>query len=93
MLIGEQLPLIPVPVTGHQRNMLSELATQLDEEDITETRHIESSVDICDDCGKGHLSRRLVCCVDGTWMAADGAEGIDIFMVTLTLWLSRTRII
>ena len=80
-----------VPVTGHQRDMLSELATQLDEEDITETRHIESPIDKCDDCGKRHLPRRLVCCVDGTWMTPDGAEGTHILVVTSTTWLSKTR--
>lgn len=69
---------------GHQRDMLSELATQLDEKDITETPHIESPIDRCDDCGKRHLRRRLVCCVDGTWLTPDGVEGIHIIAATLT---------
>jgi hypothetical protein len=31
--------------------------------------------DICDDCGKSHIRRRVVCCVDGTWMLPDGTAG------------------
>lgn len=58
-------------------------ATELDEEEITETRRLDRhndlpqfSIDVCADCGERHIPRRLVCCVDGTWMTEDGAEGI-----------------
>lgn len=76
---------VSIPVTGKQKHMLSEFATQLDEEEIAESRHIvkdirllESPIDVCVDCGQRHIPRRLVCCVDGTWMTEDGAEGIQI---------------
>ncbi|KAH6876364.1 hypothetical protein B0T10DRAFT_585450 [Thelonectria olida] len=29
----------------------------------------------CSDCGEFHVRRRLVCCVDGTWMLPDGTMG------------------
>ena len=29
----------------------------------------------CEDCGECHVRRRLVCCVDGTWMLPDGTKG------------------
>ncbi len=36
---------------------------------------LEGKDDVCADCEKAHLPRRIVICHDGTWMLPDGAIG------------------
>ncbi|KAF3193743.1 hypothetical protein TWF225_009287 [Orbilia oligospora] len=63
---------------------LRSLATRLDEESIEKATDPSSSgnsnaqiepLDPCDDCKTVHLPKRIVCCVDGTWMGSDGVAG------------------
>jgi len=62
---------------------LQDLYDELDNVQISavsapgELRRVDEADELspCYDCGKIHLPRRIVCCVDGTWMSADGATG------------------
>ncbi|KAK6358036.1 hypothetical protein TWF730_007390 [Orbilia blumenaviensis] len=58
------------------------LATKLDEEPIVKIPDPElgelnqtGASTPCSDCNKVHLPRRIICCVDGTWMGEDGVTG------------------
>lgn len=66
-------------------NALSDFATAVDAESVIgiDNRILDDPdkpgvqrLEPCTDCGYRHIPRRLVCCVDGTWMLEDGAEGI-----------------
>lgn len=35
----------------------------------------DEAIDVCPDCAVAHIPRRIVCCVDGTWMEPDGMAG------------------
>lgn len=52
------------------------LASQ-DDKPIERIRDTEDqdSISPCDDCRESHRPRRVVCCIDGTWMGPDGAVG------------------
>ncbi|KAF3315808.1 hypothetical protein TWF173_003004 [Orbilia oligospora] len=63
---------------------LSSLATRLDEESIEKATDPSPSgnseaqiepLDSCADCKTVHFPKRIVCCVDGTWMGSDGVAG------------------
>jgi len=59
----------------------SELVNELDDEPIAYVPPYglkDSGPDrlsSCRDCKKVHLPRRVVCCIDGTWMGPDGVVG------------------
>jgi len=63
---------------------LLDFATEIDARTTFDANHIapdeprttaELQPEECPDCGEKHIPRRIVCCVDGTWMLEDGAEG------------------
>ncbi|KAK6360139.1 hypothetical protein TWF730_006292 [Orbilia blumenaviensis] len=58
---------------------LKSLATEIDQQPISEVKNEGSLSQLqpCADCGKDHLRKRIVCCVDGTWMGPDGAAGSE----------------
>ncbi|KAK6524483.1 hypothetical protein TWF281_011391 [Arthrobotrys megalospora] len=57
------------------------LATKFGEEPIARIVDSQSgetgNLRKCADCNGTHLPRRVVCCVDGTWMGSDGAAGSE----------------
>ncbi|OIW27581.1 hypothetical protein CONLIGDRAFT_440593 [Coniochaeta ligniaria NRRL 30616] len=42
---------------------------------VAEWDTLDEKVDLCPDCNLAHIPRRIVCCVDGTWMEPDGMAG------------------
>ncbi|KAH7143464.1 hypothetical protein EDB81DRAFT_795723 [Dactylonectria macrodidyma] len=62
---------------------LTELAVHIDDTITRRVAHIPNehqtpvaqALSKCSDCNTEHIPRRLVVCVDSTWVEEDGAEG------------------
>lgn len=65
----------PASQTPPKVNVSGEPESGIPTKDFSNVNLEDRTENVCVDCEKSHLPKRLVICHDGTWMLPDGAIG------------------